>query len=119
MANNRKERLEERALRCCCKQCGGSLETRIVIFNRYGGSGIELYCPHCEKIEYGTEKEIYEAAKEFVDSIGFNYYLDLEENERSYMLNIAKVCEIMGWGARYWGILNEKGFLRNQEEKVD
>ena len=53
---------------------------------------------------------MYKAAKTFVDSTGFNHFVDLEENERTYMLNIAKVCEIMSWGAKYWGIMTKKGF---------
>lgn len=101
--------MKEREKRCCCKQCGGALEIRVIIFNKYGGAGAELYCPACEKIEFGTEPEIYRAAKTFVDEFGFNHFLDLEENERTYMLNIAKVCDILGWGCKEWGILDKKG----------
>lgn len=104
------EDLVSRSERCCCKQCGGKLEVRIVVYNKYGGSGAELYCDHCQKIEYGTEPEIYRAAKNFVDRLGFNHFVDLEENERTYMLNIAKVCEILSWGGKYWGLLGKDGF---------
>ena len=85
MKKNRMEDLISRSERCCCKQCGGKLEIRIVVYNKYGGSGAELYCDHCQKIEYGTEPEIYRAAKDFVDRLGFNHFVDLEENERTYM----------------------------------
>ena len=110
MKRNRMEDLVSRSERCCCKQCGGKLEVRIVVYNKYGGSGAELYCDHCQKIEYGTEPEIYRAAKNFVDRLGFNHFVDLEENERTYMLNIAKVCEILSWGGKYWGLLEKDGF---------
>lgn len=110
MKRNRMEDLVSRSERCCCKQCGGKLEVRIVVYNKYGGSGAELYCDHCQKIEYGTEPEIYRAAKNFVGRLGFNHFVDLEENERTYMLNIAKVCEILSWGGKYWGLLEKDGF---------
>lgn len=107
---DRSRELQVRSERCCCKQCGGKLEVRLIIYNKYGGAGAELYCDNCKKIEFGTEPEIYQAAKYFVDSLGFNHFTDLEENERTYMLNIAKICEIMAWGSKYWGILNQDGF---------
>ncbi|MGM9524665.1 MAG: hypothetical protein ACI3U1_00190 [Peptococcaceae bacterium] len=110
MKKNRAEELIRRSERCCCKQCGGPLEIRIIVYNKYGGSGAELYCPHCQKIEYGTEPEIYRAAKDFVDRVGFNHFVDLEENERTYLLNIAKVCEILSWGTKYWGLTDKNGF---------
>lgn len=122
MKKNRMEDLISRSERCCCKQCGGKLEVRIVVYNKYGGSGAELYCDHCQKIEYGTEPEIFRAAKDFVDRLGFNHFVDLEENERTYMLNIAKVCEILSWGTKYWGLLGKDGFtipleLPDEEEE--
>lgn len=109
MKKNRIEDLMNRSERCCCKQCGGPLELKIIVYNKYGGSGAELYCSHCQKIEYGTEPAIYKAAKDFVDRVGFNHFVDLEENERTYMLNVAKVCEILAWGTKYWGILDKNG----------
>lgn len=110
MRKNKLEDLLYRSEHCVCKQCGNPLEIRVIVYNKYGGSGTELYCPNCRKIEYGTEPEIYRAAKTFVDNSGFNHFVDLEENERTYMLNIAKVCEILAWGAKYWGLLGREGF---------
>lgn len=107
------EEMREREKRCCCKYCGSSLEIRVIIFNKYGGAGAELYCPSCHKIEFGTEPKIFQAAKSFVDELGFNYFLDLEENERTYRLNIAKVCEILGWGWQSMGYLNRNGLQSN------
>lgn len=105
----RSDDMKVREKRCCCKHCGGPLEIRVIIFNKYGGAGAELFCPSCEKIEFGTEPEIYQAAKTFVDELGFNHFNDLEENDRTYKLNIAKVCDILSWGCKNWGILGKKG----------
>ena len=43
------EELLERKKHCVCKQCGGELETALIIYNKYGGAGEELYCPNCQK----------------------------------------------------------------------
>lgn len=102
MGNSIKERLIYRRENYVCKMCGGPLEIRMVIYNQYGGEGLDLYCPHCKRIEYGTTPEIYEKAKKFVDRFEFNYFTDMEENERNYQLNISKVCDIAEW------------FLKNQ-----
>ena len=48
----RVEELRERAKRCCCKYCGGSLELRRIVFNDDEDARIELFCSHCDRIEY-------------------------------------------------------------------
>lgn len=94
---------------CVCRFCGGPLDVRCVIFNKYGGAGAELYCGHCDKIEYGAEPEIYKTAKAFVDEFEYNYYMDLPEDQTTYELNIAKVCEILTFSAQRWGLATDKG----------
>lgn len=106
------ERLKERSGRCVCKFCGSPLKTKFIIFNKYGGQGTELFCEHCQRIEYGVESEIYDLAAEFVDEFDFNYYLDMEEDETSRELNIAKINEILSWGLRRMGILSEIGLKK-------
>ena len=101
--------MQLRAKRCCCRYCGGALAIHTIFFNEYGGAGAELYCPKCQKIEFGTEYAIYAAAKNFVDEMDFSYYLNLEENQRTYEMNIAKVCEIISWICKEWGWLNKQG----------
>lgn len=86
-----------RSKRCICRHCGSKLEIRMIIFCQYGGQGLELYCPKCERIEYGIEPEIYQLAREFAEDYQFNYYLEMAEDERSYQLNIAKIGELFGW----------------------
>lgn len=92
--------IQERAECCVCKFCGGSLTPKFIIFNKYGGQGMECFCENCQRIEYGVEPEIYRLAEYFVDNFEFNYYLDMEENETSFQLNVAKICEILSWAFR-------------------
>lgn len=91
------QKLFERSKRCVCRFCGSKLELRMVIFNQYGGQGVELYCPKCDKIEYGTEEKFYQLAKKFVDEYEFNYYVDMTEDEYSKQLNVGKITQIMEW----------------------
>ena len=108
------ERIKERAQRCVCKSCGGRLEPKIIIYNKYGGSGLELYCPTCKKIEYGTEPEIYKLAKAFVYDVEFEYYMEMEPSEETLQLNIAKVCEMLSWQFRKMGLLDSKGLHKER-----
>ena len=102
--------LKARAKRCVCKYCGGKLELRRIAFSDYGEARSELYCPVCQRIEFGTEPEIYQSAVYFVDNFEFNHYPGLDANEKTRRMNIAKVCEIMAWGDKNIGLLTENGF---------
>lgn len=106
----RVEELRERAKRCCCKYCGGSLELRRIVFNDDEDARIELFCSHCDRIEYGVEPEIYRNAVYFVERLRFNHYPDLDDNVMTKRMNIAKVCDIMTWGDKNLGILDANGF---------
>lgn len=109
-AEGRVEELKGRAKRCCCKYCGGKLELRRIIFSDDEDARIELFCSQCDRIEYGVEPEIYNNAVQFVDRLKFNIYADLDDNEKTRRMNIAKVCEIMAWGDKNLGILDGNGF---------
>ena len=107
------ERLAELALRagrCCCKYCGGPLEVRLVVFGKFAEAGAELFCSKCQRIEYGTEPLIYQQAKYFVETFGFNGFPELEEGELTRRQSVAKVCEIMMWHDTKLGILDESGY---------
>lgn len=106
----RLEVLKNRLHRCVCRYCGGSLELRRIAFSDYGEARSELYCPQCQRIEFGTEPEIYQSAAYFVDQFGFNHYPGLDENEKTRRMNIAKVCDIMAWGDKNIGLLTDKGY---------
>ena len=107
---SRLEIMKARAKRCVCKYCGGKLELRRIAFSDYGEARSELYCPVCQRIEFGTEPEIYQGAAYFVDNLEFNHYPGLDDNEKTRRMNIAKVCEIMAWGDKNIGILSEEGY---------
>ena len=109
------EYLTNRVKRCVCRQCGGKLEKKVIAYNKYGGAGVELYCPKCEKIEYGTEPEIFALAQEFVDEVEFDYFTEMEDELRHDQLNVAKMCDILGWVYRRTDVLDENGMreIRN------
>ena len=106
---NRLHELRERSARCCCRFCGGKLEIRKIIFTGYNAR-IEIFCSECNRIEYGTEPEIYLSAKYFVEAMQFNYYPDLDDNGQTKKMNIAKVCDIMAWENKHMGFLKPEGF---------
>lgn len=105
------EALYLRAERCVCKLCGHQLTPSMIIYNKYGGQGIELYCPNCQMTEYGVEPELYQLAQKFVDVFEFNHYLDMEENERNHLLNVGKICEIMSWLLKQIGVMDKEGLI--------
>ena len=107
---SRLEIMKARAKRCVCKYCGGKLELRRIAFSDYGEARSELYCRVCQRIEFGTEPEIYQSATYFVDNLEFNHYPGLDDNEKTRRMNVAKICEIMAWGDKNIGILSEEGY---------
>jgi hypothetical protein len=107
-----------RAERCVCKFCGGTIEPAVIVYNRYGGSGLELYCSHCGKGEKGIEKELYLWAKEFVHDSGFNYFTEQTPSEERTQHNIAKVCTILSWHLRRTGHLTDKGLDSHLQKQL-
>ncbi|MEE0435600.1 MAG: hypothetical protein UDB11_09420 [Peptococcaceae bacterium] len=109
-SENRLALLKARTKRCVCKYCGQPLSLKRLIFSDFTDARIEIYCDHCERIEYGVEPEIYHSARNFVDHLEFNYYTDMDQNEKTRQMNIAKVAEILAWGCRNMGMLDDQGF---------
>lgn len=109
-SENRLEILKGRATRCQCKYCGGKLEIRQIIFNSYEEARVEIFCADCNRIEYGVEPEIYEQARYFVDELRFGQTASGGEDEKAQRMQVAKVCDILAWGAKHWGILTDEGF---------
>lgn len=110
-SSGRLRMLKMRAKRCVCKYCGGNLELRRIAFSDYGEARSELYCSTCQRIEFGTEKEIYQSARYFVEQFQFNHYPGLDDNEKTRRMNIAKVCEIMAWENKNLGFIDDNGFI--------
>ena len=106
----RREELKSRAKRCCCKYCGGELTLRRIVYGDVEDARVELFCKQCNGIEYGVEQEIYLAAKYFVDEIGFNAFSDLDDNEKTRSMKVAKVSEIIAWGYKNLGHIDRNGF---------
>ena len=109
-AENRIERLKKRAQRCVCKYCGKELTLRHIVFSDINEAKVELYCKACERIEFGVEKEIYYSAYNFVDNLEFDYYENVDANEKKHQMNVAKICEILSWNYKNMGLLNQDGF---------
>lgn len=105
----RLEELKEREKRCCCKYCGGKLEIRRIIFSKDEDARIELFCSQCDRIEFGVEPEIYALSVYFVDYLQFDHFPELDKNQQTRRMNIAKVCEIITWGVKNLGILSSSG----------
>lgn len=111
MENNaRTEELLGRSQRCVCKYCGGQLEVRTIVFNEILDARTELFCTHCDRIEYGVEKELYQSACYFVETFDYNCYPDLDETALTRQMSVAKVCEIMNWAVKDLGFIDGKGF---------
>ena len=108
------EQDQKRIERCCCKQCGGPLIMKVIMYDPYGGHDVEMFCNHCHKIEYGTEKEIYNLATRFIDNYQYNYFMDMVEDERSEQLNTAKLCEIISWVFSELGLIDDDGVIKNK-----
>ena len=102
--------LKQRARRCVCKYCGGRLSLKRISFSEIEDARVEIFCKSCDRIEYGVEPEIYQSALYFVEEMGFNYYPDLNQSEKTKRMNVAKVCDIMAWENKNLGILNRDGF---------
>lgn len=102
--------LQGRSERCICKYCGGELEVRSIVFNDIVDARTELYCGHCDRIEFGVEKEIYENAKYFVEEMDYNCFPDLDNTETTRQMSVAKVCDIMNWAVKNLGFMDDNGF---------
>lgn len=109
-SEKRLEHLKKRAKRCVCKYCGGHLKLKRIIFNEYEDARIEMFCRDCDRIEFGVEPEIYASAKYFVENSNYNCYPNLDQNEKTKKMTIAKVCEIMAWQDQNLGLLDSDGF---------
>lgn len=102
--------LEKRSERCVCKYCGGRLRIKSISFNEFVEGRSELFCNHCNRIEFGVEPEIYESAKYFVEEFDYNFYPELDHTAATKQMSIAKVCDIMNWLVERLGIVGDNGF---------
>lgn len=107
----RKAELKARVNRCLCSYCGSRLILRRITAGAVDEGRVEIFCPGCNRIEYGTEPEIYKAAQYYVQKLKFDYYPDLDDSMRKRQMNVAKVSEIIQWGLKNLGLLTALGFV--------
>ena len=103
--------LKKRTKRCVCKYCGSPLEIRRIIYGKIEDARVEIFCSNCSRIEFGTEPELYQIAKYFVEEMKYNAYPDLDSSEKTKQMSIAKATEIISWGCQNLGIIGEDGFI--------
>lgn len=108
--SRRLKELRERAARCCCRYCGNPLTLRKITYAAYDEAKIELYCENCNRIEAGTEPEIYKMAAYYVDEMQYDHYLNLDNSPQKRRMNIALICDILTWGFKNSGLLSKEGF---------
>ncbi len=116
----RLDMLKDRVNRCVCKSCGGALSLRQIDFNDFEEARIEIFCDHCDRLEFGIEPEIYASAQYYVDEFGINCYPDMGDNALTRKMSIANITEIMNWALQNLGYLNKNGFVvpPHLEEKI-
>lgn len=76
-----------------CKMCGTKLVEKNLVLGTYREK--VPFCECCGQIENGTSKEIFVSAKAYIDKGVFQYFMNMEEDDRCERLNIAKICEIL------------------------
>lgn len=102
--------LKSRAQRCVCRSCGERLSLRQIDFNDFEDARTELFCERCDRLEFGTEPEIYASAQYYVDEYDLNLYPDMGKNAVTRRMTIVRVVEIMGWALENLGYLGKDGF---------
>ena len=95
----------------CLQILRSQLMIERLVFSLEEDARIELVCNPCQRIEYGVEKEIYQAAQYYIDEIGFNYFQTLNSTAQTRQMNIAKVAELITWGMENLGYLQPEGFV--------
>lgn len=103
-------KLSKRTSHCICKYCGNRLSLRKVTYAAYDEAKIDIYCENCGRMENGTEPLIYKMSSYFVDDMQFDYYPELDPSTSKRRMNIAVVCDIISWGFKNAGLIDDNGF---------
>lgn len=111
--------LQDRAKRCVCKYCGSKLVLRKLTYGKIEEGRVEIFCPNCNRVEYGVEPEIYEAAKYLVKEINWDYFSEVENCLKKDRMNMSKAAEVISYGLDALGLLDEQGFRCKVEMKKD
>lgn len=108
--SERVSRLQKRLKRCVCKSCGGSLILKKMTYGKIEEGRIEIFCPKCNRIEYGVEEDVYRVAKYFVNVMEWDYFSDVENGEKKERMNVRKASEIINWSLEALGMIGDEGF---------
>ena len=103
--------LNERVKRCVCKSCGGKLSLRMLDFDEFEKTRIDIFCDNCDRLEFGIEPEIYQAALYYVQEYALNLYPDTGNTALSKKATVAKAAEMMSWVLKSLGYLSKDGFI--------
>lgn len=106
----RLDMLKKRVQRCVCKSCGQPLSLRQIDFNDFEDARIEIFCDHCDRLEFGIEPEVYASAQYYVDEYDVNLYPDMGDNAVTRKMSIANIANVMSWVLQDLGYLNKDGF---------
>ena len=109
--NKRVAMLNERVKRCVCKSCGGPLSLRMLDFNEFENTRIDIFCDNCDRLEFGIEPEIYRAALYYTEEYELNLYPDMGNTALSKKATVAKTADIMNWVLKSLGYLGKDGFI--------
>ena len=103
--------LNERVKRRVCKSCGGKLSLRMLDFDEFEKTRIDIFCDNCDRLEFGIEPEIYQAALYYVQEYALNLYPDMGNTALSKKATVAKAAEMMSWVLKSLGYLSKDGFI--------
>lgn len=107
--------LRSRASRCVCRYCGNKLSLRKITYAAYDEAKIETYCEHCERLECGTEPEIWKLAAHYVDNMKYDHFPNFDDSAAKRRMNIATVCDVFSWAYKCADILSDQGFKSDIE----
>lgn len=102
--------LKTRTDRCVCRYCGSPLSLCKITYAAYDEAKVDIFCDHCNRLEFGVEPEVYHIAEYYVDEIHYDHYPELDASERKRRMNIAVICDILTWGYKSVGLLEQDGF---------
>lgn len=102
--------LKKRTDRCVCRFCGSPLSLRKITYAAYDDAKIDIFCESCDRIELGVEPEIYHVAEYYIDELRYDHYPDLDDSAYKKRMNVAAICDILEWGLKNIGLLDENGF---------
>ena len=102
--------LKKRTDRCVCRFCGSPLSLRKITYAAYDDAKIDIFCESCDRIELGVEPEIYHVAEYYIDELRYDHYPDLDDSAYKKRMNVAAICDILEWGLKNMGLLDENGF---------